>query len=241
MYKYQGKISNTEQSNFSYKFLTPFQRQLLQKKLQEDCPESYSQRIQIMLLADEGKTQTEICQILGCCAATARHWIHIARTGMAHQWQDCPIGRPKSVNDGYLKRLKELVSSNPRDYGYVFGRWTVNWLQKHLAKEFGVEVSDRHFKRLLKQMGLSTRQKSSQTAQNIPKPDTETKILIADLKTANIPDYSEFLPINFAKLAKDSDIYGAQSVRSVSISATNQQYFGVFTDRSRISALSSRN
>ena len=240
MYKYQDTISNTEQSNFSCKFLTPFQRQLLQKKLQEYCLESYRQRIQIMLLADEGRTQTEICQILGCCAATARHWIHIARTGMAHQWQDCPIGRPKSVNDEYLERLKELVSSNPRDYGYAFRRWTVNWLQKHLAREFGVELSDRHFKRILKQMGLSTRQKSSQTAQNSLKSDTETKILIADLKTANTPDYSELLTINFAKLAKDSDIYGAQSVGSISISATNQQYFGVFTDRRRISALSSR-
>ena len=156
MYKHQDTISNTEQSNFSCKFLTPFQRQLLQKKLQEYCLESYRQRIQIMLLADERRTQTEICQILGCCAATARHWIHIARTGMAHQWQDCPIGRPKSVNDEYLERLKELVSSNPRDYGYAFRRWTVNWLQKHLCEEFGFEVSDRHFKRLLKQMGLST-------------------------------------------------------------------------------------
>jgi transposase len=217
-----SKPEAKEASNCGDKYLTPFQRKFLQKTLQENCPESYRQRIEIMLLADEGKTQTEICQTLGCCAATARHWMHIARTGMAHQWQDCPIGRPKVVNDEYLKRLKELVSSNPRDHGYVFRHWTVNWLQKHLSREFGVEVSDRHFKRLLKQMGLSTRHKSSHTAQNSLKSDTETKILIADLNTANTADYSEILPINFAKLAKDSDIYGAQSVRSVSIFATNQ-------------------
>ena len=239
MYKYQDTISNTEQSNFSCKFLTPFQRQLLQKKLQEYCLESYRQRIQIMLLADERRTQTEICQILGCCAATARHWIHIARTGMAHQWQDCPIGRPKSVNDEYLERLKELVSSNPRDYGYAFRRWTVNWLQKHLCEEFGFEVSDRHFKRLLKQMGLSTRPKPSHDGQNSPKSATEPKISITDLKKANTADSSEIILINFHKAVKDSDIYGAQYIRSISISATNQQYIGVFTDSRRILSLSS--
>ena len=239
---YQSEVEIREPSNLTdqSKFLTPFQRKLLQKSLQEDYPESYGQRIEIMLLADDGKTQTEICQILGCCAATVRHWMHIARMGMAHQWQDCPIGRPKVVNQQYLERLQELLKSSPRDHGYSFRRWTANWLQRHLAKELGIEVSDRHFKRLLKQMGLSTRPKPNQTAQNSLKSDTETKILIADLKTANTPDYSELITINFAKLAKDSDIYGAQSVGSISISATNQQYFGVFTDRRRISALSSR-
>jgi transposase len=239
MYEYQLPFCARESSNSGGKFLSPFQRQLLQKKIQEDCPKSYRQRIEIMLLADEGRTQTEICQILGCCAATARHWIHIARTGMAHQWQDCPIGRPKTVNQEYLERLKELVGSSPRDHGYSFRRWTANWLQKHLAKEFGVEVSDRHIKRLLKQMGLSTRAKHSNTAQNSMKSDKEAKILIADLKTANTPDSSELLPINFAKLVQDSDIYGAQCIRSISISATNQQYFGVFTHPRRISILSS--
>ncbi|WP_329608381.1 helix-turn-helix domain-containing protein [Nostoc sp. CMAA1605] len=86
--------------------LTPFQRKLLLKNLTEDLPELYRQRIQIILLADEGKSQTNICRTLGCCPATARHWIHIARSGMAHQWQTSPIGRPKAVNEEYLERLK---------------------------------------------------------------------------------------------------------------------------------------
>lgn len=89
-------------------YLTHFQRKLLQKSLQEDLPKSYSQQLQIILLASEGKTQTENCQTLGCCPATVRYWMHIARTGMAHQWQDCPIGRHKAVNEKYLERLSTL-------------------------------------------------------------------------------------------------------------------------------------
>ncbi|NJO94505.1 MAG: helix-turn-helix domain-containing protein, partial [Hydrococcus sp. RM1_1_31] len=145
------------------KCLTSFQQKLLQKSLEENLPEKYHQRIQIMLLANEGKTQAEICQMLGCCPATARHWILMARSGQAHNWQDSPLGRPQAVNDQYLERLRELASQSPRDYGYSFRRWTAQWLSKHLAKEFHVEVSDRHINRLLKQMGLSTRPKPTET------------------------------------------------------------------------------
>ncbi|MEH1938153.1 MAG: helix-turn-helix domain-containing protein [Nostoc sp.] len=218
------------------KCLTRFQRKLLLENLYKSLPESYHQRIEIMLLADEGKTQRSICQTLGCCAATARHWMHIARTGMAHQWQDCPIGRPKAINDQYLERLKELLSSSPRDHGYAFRRWTTNWLGKHLTKEFGIEVSDRHLKRLLKQMGLSTLPKPSNAEQA-----QGCKILITDLKSTTIPDNSELLTINFAKLGKDLDIYGygAKSICSVSNSTIVQQYSGLFSFDRGISTLSS--
>ncbi|AFZ59455.1 helix-turn-helix domain-containing protein [Anabaena cylindrica FACHB-243] len=239
---YQSQVETRPLSNSTEnsKFLTPFQRKLLQKSLQEDHPESYRQRIEIMLLADDGKTQTEICQILGCCAATVRHWMHIARMGMAHQWQDCPIGRPKVVNDQYLERLQELLNSSPRDHGYSFRRWTANWLQKHLAKEFGISVSDRHIKRLLKQLGLSTRQKPSNNQDNNIKSDYEARISINDLKNVKKLDNSEFISINFTKLSqdKDSDIYGAQSIRSVGISTTNQPCFGLLSLHSRIPTLS---
>jgi transposase len=235
----QAKPETNYLSGSNGKYLTAFQRKLLLQNLHKSLLESYRQRIEIMLLADEGKTQRSICQTLGCCAATARHWTHIARTGMAHQWQDCPIGRPKAVNDQYLERLKELINSSPREHGYAFRRWTANWLGKHLAKEFGIEVSDRHIKRLLKQMGLSTLPKPSNAEQSSNEQAKGSKILIGDLKSAAITDDSEFLPLNFAKLGKDLDIYGARYICSVSFSGAVQQYSGLFSFDRGISALSS--
>lgn len=186
MSHYQGKPDTKNPDTPTGKFLTPFQRKLLQKSLQEDLPESYRQRIEIMLLADEGKSQAEICQTLGCCPATARHWMHIARAGMAHQWQDSPIGRPKAVNDQYLERLKELVSHSPRDCGYPFGRWTGQWLSKHLAKELGIEISDRNVNLLLKKMGLSTRPKSDSAAELTDLETTKgSRITIGDLQSSS--------------------------------------------------------
>jgi transposase len=173
-----------------HQLLTPFQRKLLQKILEGDLTELYRQRIQIMLLAAEGKSQTKICEILGCSQGTARHWILMAQAGQAHNWNNSPIGRPKTVNDQYLERLKELASNTPRDYGYSFRRWTGQWLSKHLAKEFGIELSDRHINRLLKDMGLSTRPKPA------PVEDTTTqggnRLSIRDLTETSVSVSPEF-------------------------------------------------
>nr|AVH79619.1 translposase [Nostoc sp. PCC 9201] len=200
MSQYQLNTQSKIADDYIGKFLTPFQRRLLQKRLQEVLLDSHRQRIEIMLLADQGKSQTAICQILGCCPATARYWMHIARAGMAHQWQDCPIGRPKAVNEKYLERLKELISHSPRDYGYSFRRWTASWLQKHLAKELGIEVSDRHIKRLLKNMGLSTITKKNKLLETADKNANQSSISIDDLKLENISEPDDFLSVYSDKL-----------------------------------------
>ncbi|WP_293070164.1 MULTISPECIES: helix-turn-helix domain-containing protein [unclassified Moorena] len=196
-----NNAQDTEAKIYQSHYLTAFQRKLLQKSLEQDLHESYRQRIQIMLLADQGKSQTEICQTLGCCAATVRHWMHIARSGMAHQWQDCPIGRPKAVNDEYLDRLKELINQSPRDYGYSFQRWTVNWLNKHLAKELGIEVSNPHLQRLLKEMGLSTIPTRRKVNSPNGRENDGHSILISDLKSANNSESNSFWLFNPSNMA----------------------------------------
>ena len=54
MYTYQWTSSNRAGSNSSSNLLTDFQRQMLLKSLQENCSQCQRQRIQIMLLADQG-------------------------------------------------------------------------------------------------------------------------------------------------------------------------------------------
>lgn len=161
------------QCNPAGKYLTPFQRKSLQKSLQQNLADKQRQRIQIMLLADREKTQAEICEELGCCQATARHWIMMAKNKQAHHWPSNPIGRPNLVDEEYLQRLKQLATTSPqainipnKDYRYPFKRWTAQKLSQHLQAELGIKVTPQHLNRLLKQMGLSTRPK--------PIPETES-------------------------------------------------------------------
>lgn len=169
--------------------LTPFQRKLLLKSLQAELRPEYRRRIEIMLLADTGQSQAQICKALGCAQETARYWIALAHAGQAHNWDDCPMGRPKTVNQQYLDRLKELVSHSPREHGYSFQRWTAQWLSKHLAKEFGISVSPQHINRLLKQMGLSTRPKLATDEAAVDQLDTSNpSLVIRDLTSPSVPE-----------------------------------------------------
>ena len=184
-YSHQDQVVNIY-DNYESKFLTPFQRKVLLKNLQNNSQPEYRRRIEIMLLADMGKSQTHICEMIGCSQEMARYWIGIAEAGMAHKWNQRPLGRPKIVNDEYIERLKELVNCSPREYGYAFGDWTAQWLSKHLAKELGIQISDRHINRLLKQMGLSTKRKSSPL---ITTENQDLAIKISDLHSPPEPSF----------------------------------------------------
>lgn len=174
-----------EKSNF----LTTLQRELLLKNRQSDLRPEYRRRIEIMLLADMGYSQAEICTALGCSQEMARYWIAIAKAGQAHNWNDCPIGRPKTINAHHIARLQELVNHSPRDYGYSFRNWTAEWLSKQLAKEFGIAVSDRHINRLLQKLGLSHRQRRLKAEQEIDFSSTKTSgIKIGDLQSNAAPN-----------------------------------------------------
>lgn len=160
--------------------LTPFQQKLLQKALQTELRSEYRRRIEIMLLADAGQTQTQICQALNCSHATARYWISIAQSGLAHHWERSRIGRPKIIGHEYRDRLRVLVTLNPRDLGYPFRRWTARWLNKQMTQEFGVQVSDRYINHLLKEMGLSTRRSTSVTESITEKETIRIQVQPAD-------------------------------------------------------------
>ena len=188
-------MNNQKKNPFVGKYLTPFQRKLIEKSLQSESREKYRQRIRIMLLVDEGKKQAEICQILGCSPATASRWINVAKMGQAHRWQESKIGRPKVVNEEILDRLQELISHSPHDYGYPFKRWTAGWLSKHLEKEFGQTVSDRRINQLLKEMGLSTRSQSASamTQKNGNNNLNNNRLKISDLRLAKESESHSFL------------------------------------------------
>ena len=174
------QINQFVQRKLLDRYLTEFQRQLLEKQIEIERVPEYRQRIEIMLLADQGKTQCQICRALNCSALTARHWIFMAKSGQAHNWQTQPIGRPKTVTSDYLERLKELVSANPKDLGYPFSRWTGQWLEKHLSHEFNIVVSARHINRLIEKIEVEVKSIDREEHQQDPQ-DRSRQLVIADL------------------------------------------------------------
>jgi transposase len=183
-----GKIVVKEKDWYAAPTLEKLLLATLSKQDLKDLRPEYRRRLEIMLRTKMGQSQAEICAALRCSQDTARYWMSIAQTGQIHNVYNQPIGRPKIVNQQYLDRLKELVTHSPRDYGYPFKRWTARWLSKHLAKEFKIEVSDRHINRLLKQMGLSTRGENPQPTQTAW---SNGGIKIADLEPSLSVEFDE--------------------------------------------------
>ena len=213
-------------------YLTPFQRHLLEDNLQKELPNSFRQRLEIILLTDRGKSQADICRILGCCTATASRWIQLTKVGLAHKYLDCPVGRPKVVTDEYIELLQELLQHSPKNYGYPFKSWTVNWLGKHIAKETGVTVSESHLKRVMGELGLSTRAKARlETC-----VQSHSKIHIADLRSNVDRVDNELAELNLAHIKLDARIYGSQSSSSACFAAAAQRNLRYFTHSSRISS-----
>jgi transposase len=149
--------------------LTEFQRSLLTSTLESETTSSYRQRLQIMLMADAGKSQAAIARELGCSPQTVRHWTLVAKSGEAHNWKSTPLGRPKVTSDEYLARLAELAGIPPQSLHTVDGsgnhytqrRWTAKLLSEHLKAETGICVSDRHINRLLKKLGITVNHRRS--------------------------------------------------------------------------------
>jgi transposase len=153
-----------------------------------------------MLLADEGKTQSQICEQLECSRVTARYWISQAKNGEAHNWQATPLGRPKAANQEYKERLRQLVGQSPRECllqrvgqspqecKYPFRQWTADKLSKHLEKELDIKIDKRHINRLLKEMGLSTRPKPIGVDDTTQNTNTSKRLVIRDLSSASNAD-----------------------------------------------------
>lgn len=143
--------------SYETQYLTSILAEMFPDNLLKNMDCRHRRRLEIILRSHLGQSQVEICSALGCSKDMARYWMAIANRPASDSWQDTCVGRPKMVNKEYLQRLQELVSSSPKEHGYAFKRWTAKCLSQHLSTELGIQISDRHVNRLLKQMGLSTR------------------------------------------------------------------------------------
>lgn len=92
------------------------------------------------------------------------------------------------MTSDYLDRLKELIDTNPKDLGYPFSRWTGQWLEKHLAREFNIVVSARHINRLIEKIETEVRSiKQQQHPQDLN--GRSRHLVIADLGNSHLTNH----------------------------------------------------
>jgi transposase len=136
-------------------FLTSEQKKNLQKAIKEDTCPHFREHVLIMLLANDGKTQRQIADFIGCSLRTVNDWFNQADPDDLESFRDRRSqGNYKKVNPEYIERLDKLVEQEPSTLGYEFGRWTCQRLAEHLEKETGILLSGQQVKRILKKKDI---------------------------------------------------------------------------------------
>jgi len=136
-------------------FLTQEQKKSLQQAFKEGECAHFREHVLIMLLANDGKTQPQIADFIGCSLRTVNYWFTHGDPDDLESFRDQrEQGNHQKVTPEYIDRLTKVVERAPTDLGYEFGRWTAQRLAEHLAKETNVILSHRQVTRILKKKNI---------------------------------------------------------------------------------------
>ena len=130
--------------------LNPEQVEKLQKVLKDEENGTIRERVLILLLLNDGKTQAKIAEFVGCSINTVCYWcVHGDPDNLASLKDERMKGNHRKATDKYIEILLETVDKEPADFGYAFGRWTGERLAKYLEEVTGIKLSGSQVRRIL--------------------------------------------------------------------------------------------
>ncbi|HEY9709647.1 MAG TPA: IS630 family transposase [Oculatellaceae cyanobacterium] len=130
--------------------LTTEQVEKLQKALKEEENGDIRERILILLLLNDGKTQAKIADFLGCSLNKVSYWcVHGDPENLESLKDERMRGNHKKATDKYIEILLETIDKEPQQLGYEFGRWTAKRLATYLGNITGIELSGSQVRRIL--------------------------------------------------------------------------------------------
>ncbi len=131
-------------------------------------------RCHIILLSAQRYSVPHIAAVLFMSEDTVARCIHeFNRSGLEGNLPQERVGRPAKITEEILKKLLELVESDPRDVQYPFSTWTVELLALALKEQTGVVVSESCVRRTLHREGYSVQRPVLSVSS--PDPEYEQK------------------------------------------------------------------
>ncbi len=105
----------------------------------------------MFLLLNDGKTQREIADFIGCSLKTVAPWcVHGDPNNLESLEDGRKNGNHKKATEEYINLLLKIVDEDPKEFGYEFGRWTAARLAEHLEKETRIKLSGSQVRRILR-------------------------------------------------------------------------------------------
>ena len=137
--------------------LTLEQVEKLQKALKKEENGDIRERILMLLLLNDGKTQAQIADFLGCSINKVSYWcIHGDPDKLESLKDERMKGNHTKVTDKYIEILLETIDQEPEALGYEFGRWSAQRLATYLESVTGIQLSGSQVRRLLEKKSTFT-------------------------------------------------------------------------------------
>ena len=132
-------------------YLTPEEKLELQQQLKSHEHPDIRERILILLLRNDGRTQQEIADFIGCSLRKVAYWcMHGDPSRLDSLTDERMKGNHHKATDRYIELLLEIIEKEPQELGYEFGRWTAQRLSTYLEQETGITLSGSQVRRILK-------------------------------------------------------------------------------------------
>ena len=131
-------------------FLSKEQQKKLQKELKEHEHPEIRERILILLLLNDGKTQREIANCLGCSLRKIAYWcVHGDPENLESLKDKRMSGNYHKATEEYIDLLLKIVDQDPEELGYELVRWTAKRLATYLEEKTGIKLSSSQIRRIL--------------------------------------------------------------------------------------------
>lgn len=138
-------------------YLTSEQKQKIQKALKIEENGDIRERLLILLLLNDGKTQQEIANFIGCSKNKVCYWcVHGDPDNLETLKDQRMKGNNQKATDKYIEILLETVEKEPQELGYEFGRWSAQRLATYLEKVTGIQLSGSQVRRILEKKSTFT-------------------------------------------------------------------------------------
>ena len=117
-------------------FLNLETKEKLKIALKEHEHPDIRERVLIFLLLNEGNTQKQIAELIGCSLSKVAYWsVHGDPENLDSLKDERMNGNYRKATSGYINLLLEVIEIEPEKYGDEFGRWTTVRLATYLDEK----------------------------------------------------------------------------------------------------------
>ena len=132
-----------------------------------------AERIQGLLLVNEGVGERRAAQIVGVGRRTLQDWISRYRRGGLQALVKGPYpGRKPKLTQGQLIELDRIIEQGPESAGLDTGVWTAPLVADLVKKLFGVRYHPDHMRRILRRLRFSVQLPTRELSRADPEEQT---------------------------------------------------------------------